>query len=147
MAEPGNTKHNELLEFAREQRGWSRDYVAGRIGAPESRMVYTWEREGVLPHPRYRQALCTLFGRNLRDLGLVKKGEIPFWSIPYQRNPFFTGRDDMLTQLHRILVEEKTVAITQPYAITGLGGIGKTQLVIEYAYRYGYEYQSVLWMR
>ncbi|MFL5628678.1 MAG: FxSxx-COOH system tetratricopeptide repeat protein [Ktedonobacteraceae bacterium] len=147
MAEPGNTKHNELLEFAREQRGWSREYVAERIGAPESRTVYTWEREGVLPHPRYRQALCTLFERNLRDLGLVKKGEIPFWNVPYHRNPFFTGRDDMLTQLHRILVEEKTVAINQPYAITGLGGIGKTQLVIEYAYRYGYEYQSVLWMR
>jgi len=147
VAEPDNSKHNELLEHAREQRGWSREYVAERIEAPDPRMVYTWEREGVLPHPHYRQALCTLFESTPRELGLVRKGEIPFWNVPYRRNPFFTGRDDTLTQLHRMLVIEGSAAITQVHAISGLGGIGKTQVAIEYAYRFGREYQSVLWVR
>ena len=109
-------------------------------------MVYRWEREGVLPHHVYRRALSSLFGKSPKELGLVKD-EIPFWNVPYRRNPFFTGRDDVLTQLHLMLEKEKTAALSQVHAITGLGGIGKTQLAIEYAYRYGQEYQAVFWVR
>ncbi len=32
-------------------------------------------------------------------------------------------------------------------SISGLGGIGKTQLAIEYAYRYAHEYEAVLWVQ
>ena len=39
----------------------------------------------------------------------------------------------------------KTAAITQPQAISCLGGIGKTQSAVEYAYRYYNDYQAVLW--
>lgn len=146
MAKPGNNGRNELLEYERKKHSWSREYVADRVGATESRMVYRWEREGVLPNHQYRQALSALFERSPRELGLVKKGEIPFWHVPYRRNLFFTGRNHILTQLHTILEKEKTAALSQAHAITGLGGIGKTQVAIEYAYRYGWEYQSVLWV-
>ena len=147
LVKPGNTRHNELLEYEREQRSWSREYVADRIGAPETKMVYRWEREGVLPNHYYRQALSALFEKSQRELGLVKKDEIPFWNVPFRRNLFFTGRENILTQLHTILEKEKTAALSQAHAISGLGGIGKTQAAIEYAYQYGHEYQSVLWAR
>jgi len=35
----------------------------------------------------------------------------------------------------------------QPQILSGLGGIGKTQIAIEYAYRYCEEYSSILWLR
>ncbi|HET7640312.1 MAG TPA: hypothetical protein VFK47_16430, partial [Ktedonobacteraceae bacterium] len=68
------------------------------------------------------------------------------WNIPYRRNPFFTGREDLLKQLHEHFIQTKTAALTQPPAFTGLGGIGKTQIAIEYAHRYRDEYKDVLWV-
>ena len=82
--------------------------------------------------------------------GLSKKPEFPgafplIWMIPYPRNPYFTGREDLLTQLATALKSGTTTALTQ--AITGLGGIGKTHLAIEYAYQHHQDYQAVFWVR
>jgi tetratricopeptide (TPR) repeat protein len=71
----------------------------------------------------------------------------PIWDIPYSRNPFFLGRDTELAHLRQHLQAGQTTALSQPQAISGLGGIGKTQLALEYAYRYHQDYQVVLWAR
>jgi hypothetical protein len=71
--------------------------------------------------------------------------QVRFWNVPYRRNPYFTGREDLLTRLHQFLHSGKATALTQPQAISGLGGIGKTQTAMEYAYRYRDDYQAVLW--
>jgi hypothetical protein len=65
------------------------------------------------------------------------------WNVPYLRNPHFTGRDELLDRLAQQLSPEtqdhlttaRRAALTQPQAIKGLGGIGKTQIAVEYAYR------------
>jgi len=74
-------------------------------------------------------------------------GTLPeIWMVPFRRNRLFTGREEILCQLHGALQKAgKPVAVTQ--AITGLGGIGKTQTVVEYVYRYFHEYQAILWMQ
>src|SRR5579859_3093429 len=65
------------------------------------------------------------------------------WNVPFPRNLFFIGREDLLTQLHTQLQHGQTAALSQ--AISGPGGVGKTQLAAEYAYRYHQDYQAVLW--
>jgi N-acetylmuramoyl-L-alanine amidase len=69
----------------------------------------------------------------------------PVWSVPYPRNRNFTGRDDVLTSLRSQLHSGLPAAVTQ--AISGLGGIGKTQLALEYVYRFASEYRIVWWIR
>ena len=71
----------------------------------------------------------------------------PRWNIPYPRNPLFTGREHILERLATMFSIGETRASTQPLAISGLGGIGKTQTAIEYAYRYREQYRQVLWAR
>src|SRR5450759_3801302 len=69
----------------------------------------------------------------------------PVWNIPYPQNPLFTGRKELLTQLATTLQASQPTALSQPQAISGLGGIGKTQLALEYTYRYRQDYQAILW--
>jgi tetratricopeptide (TPR) repeat protein len=75
-------------------------------------------------------------------------GALPaVWNIPYPRNPYFTGREEVLRRLAASLRAGETVGISQPQAVSGLGGVGKTQIALEYAYRYNQEYETVLWTR
>lgn len=82
--------------------------------------------------------------------------EHALWTIPYPRNPYFTGRDLLLEQLARQLSIRPSgdapvpcrAALTQTQAIKGLGGIGKTQVAVEYAYRARAQgmYTHILWI-
>ncbi|MEV6515110.1 FxSxx-COOH system tetratricopeptide repeat protein, partial [Micromonospora chalcea] len=66
----------------------------------------------------------------------------PVWNVA-RRNPAFTGRDAMLVTLREKL-QAGQHAVVQ--SLHGLGGVGKTQLAIEYAHRFAGEYELVWWI-
>jgi len=108
-----------------------RDYLTGRTAMPRE----------------YLEALARVLGCTCEDILPTSSPPSSNWSVPYQRNTFFTGREEFLTQLYAALHKKGTVAITQAHALCGLGGIGKTQIVLEYAYRYRDEYRAVWWVK
>lgn len=151
---------NERLRAARQQRGWSQNHLAELVGT-NSFTVTRWERGRAVPSPFYVQRLVAVFGQSTEALGLLPSLELrssshAFWSVPYPRNPHFTGREDLLAQLDQQFspagadgsLTTRRIALTQPQAITGLGGIGKTQIAVEYAYRSCEQgrYTHVLWL-
>lgn len=68
----------------------------------------------------------------------------PIWQVPLGRNPNFTGREELLRELAESMSNSHLLAVV---ALHGLGGVGKTQLALEYAYRYADRYRLVAWIR
>ena len=66
--------------------------------------------------------------------------------MPYQRNPHFIGRDELLDELYVRLSETKPKQYNHRIAIYGMGGVGKTQAAIEFAYRNVKFYQGIYWI-
>lgn len=64
-------------------------------------------------------------------------------NLPFAMNRNFTGREQVLLQIHEVLqgAPHKQIAV-----LHGLGGIGKTQIATQYAYSYAKDYTSVWWV-
>ncbi|RSM69507.1 tetratricopeptide repeat protein [Actinoplanes sp. ATCC 53533] len=67
------------------------------------------------------------------------------WGNVPTRNPVFTGRRALLEQLERRLRTQRVAAVL-PQALHGEGGVGKSQIAIEYAHRHRADYDVIWWI-
>ena len=68
-------------------------------------------------------------------------------NLPFGRNSHFGQRQDEMTKLESALAHEGGVAaLTQPQVVHGLGGVGKTQLAIQYAWQHAESFSALLWL-
>jgi tetratricopeptide (TPR) repeat protein len=66
------------------------------------------------------------------------------WNVPFTKHPCFIGRDHLLDKIRHRLNDRKESH--QIEVLNGLGGMGKTQVAVEYAYRFRENYSAVLWV-
>jgi tetratricopeptide (TPR) repeat protein len=92
------------------------------------------------PPERRRRILAAAEGRSIAAPRRPKILE----NLP-PRDLNFTGRAERLAALHEILSDFEGPAATMPIAILGLGGMGKTTLAAEYAYRNAGLFAGVWW--
>src|SRR5581483_3769073 len=140
-----------LLRTFRKRRRLTQQQLAAAIGVHRNAII-RWEQGSHLPESK---ALVLELTRHLhlddREARQLLEASLtalsPYWLVPLPRNPFFTGREAILEALHTQLGVDQAVALTQSSALHGLGGIGKTQIALEYAYRHALEYSAVFWIR
>src|SRR5689334_5919551 len=116
---------NESLRKLRIERNWRQQDVADQLGTTIT-TIGRWERGDQQPSAYFRVKLCTLFDKSAQELGLVEtiappseshtidaiqaviapSEERALWTIPYARNPHFTGRDDLLSRLEQLFAQE-----------------------------------------
>ena len=94
------------------------------------------------------KSLDKKFTTELSRLGIKEEEKIPYVFTAPPRNSFFAGRTEEIQELKRILEVEKTMNEEKVHvaAVCGLGGIGKTSLVSEYAHQMEDSYKGgVYW--
>ncbi len=145
-----NFPFGELLQLLRKRKKLNQKHLAERIGVSRE-TISLWERGEYKPETdKFLYELVRVLDlteseqQQLFEAYTVTALATSFHNPPLKRNPYFTGRSSELHKLHTLLMAGKQVALTQ--AITGLGGIGKTQLALEYAYRHQKSYHDIFWV-
>lgn len=77
------------------------------------------------------------------DWDRTRPGHPRIWGDVPPRNPDFTGQRALLGLLHsRLMVATRKL----PQALHGMGGVGKTQIAVEYIHRHENDYDLVWWV-
>ncbi len=163
----GKYTFGELLKQFRARERMNQQQLGRQVGVHRNTIV-AWEQGNALPKSRPRvlaladalllneqeaenllqSCLLSVISKHSEVVDSVCPPSLPsLWNVPHRRNPFFTGREDILTCVQSALHSDKAAALTQVQAMSGLGGIGKTQTAIEYAYRSRCNYSAVFWIR
>jgi transcriptional regulator with XRE-family HTH domain len=140
----------ELLKIFRKRKQLTQKQLAQHLGV-HANTISSWELGTYLPATSgLVLELARLLTLNDQETRQLLEGSLtalsPYWCVPFQRNPLFTGREEILETLHRRLHMEQAGALAQSYALKGLAGIGKTQIALEYAYRHALEYSAIFWI-
>lgn len=146
------SKFENVLQSLRVRKGkvWTQVKTAYELGV-SVRTYKGWENGERVPDHRDLKNIAALFSLDTEaeaELYRAASQAPPkIHNLPFPQNPFFTGREAQLVRLNQLLRDNGSVAISQSVSISGLGGIGKTQLALEYAHRsYPSIYRAVFWV-
>jgi tetratricopeptide (TPR) repeat protein len=114
-------------------------------GTPVSSNKHNIERTLAEVAKGIRHVVENIASQAKKTLTSTAPPQFPLYHIPYRYNAFFTDRKDILDTLTTSFTSAQT-SHTPVLALKGIGGIGKTQIALEYSYRSSNLYQAVLWL-
>lgn len=86
--------------------------------------------------------------RSAAEAAALPADTVSIHHIPFERNPWFTGRATLLERMHAALHRGGgPLALIQSGPVPGHSGLGKSQLAAEYAFKYAREYKLIWWLR
>ncbi|KAF5686946.1 TPR [Fusarium circinatum] len=97
----------------------------------------------ILQYKRHREIREIL--EELRLSQPTSNVKLPCHVIPYSANPLFRGRQEILDQMKHHLIDSRQKRAS--FAISGLGGVGKTQIALRFIYDNLESFPAVLWMQ
>src|SRR4051794_31125521 len=66
--------------------------------------------------------------------------------VPFSKNNNFVGRLGILAEIEAVVRKNKEADESVPIVLKGLGGMGKSQLMLKYCYTHRKEYTYVFWL-
>ena len=67
--------------------------------------------------------------------------------VPFSPDNHFTGREHDLLALYVAMVGQLNKIGISRLGVVGMGGLGKTELVVEFAHRFGFAFDGVYWVQ
>ncbi|KAE8357567.1 hypothetical protein BDV27DRAFT_164399 [Aspergillus caelatus] len=90
-----------------------------------------WQGYAALTAAAYTKTLLSVVPMSCHKKKLQKLWE-PVQVVPFRRNPQFIGREEEITRTEELIIQKNG---PDRIALCGLGGVGKTQIALELAYR------------
>ncbi|KAF5632700.1 eukaryotic translation initiation factor 3 [Fusarium sp. NRRL 52700] len=109
------------------------------VNVAKPKIVENWKDWEWMNKPRVIEMQQPRIGQDGKEFAL---GIVP--SIA--RNPYFTGRDEILKTLNQKLASPIHSTSLKLVVLYGAGGMGKTQIATEYMHRYRADYTSLFWI-
>ena len=109
-------------------------------GHPEP-PLHTWLAHALRHAEAAHSVHAATFRRHLCRVPAALRTQLP------PPNPFFVGREPQIEELHRRLTgRSDPIALNQPAAAHGHGGVGKTEIAIAYGWRHLADWPGGVWM-
>jgi nucleoside phosphorylase/tetratricopeptide (TPR) repeat protein len=91
-----------------------------------------WQGYAALTAAAYAKSLLSVVAVGRMDINRTESKNQRHWMVSLARNPNFVGRQDEIAKLEELVIMTDG---PRKIAITGLGGVGKTQVALELAHR------------
>ncbi|KAN0076607.1 hypothetical protein V8E54_006749 [Elaphomyces granulatus] len=106
--------------------------IRGICDYSDSHKNKDWQGYAALAAAAYARILLSGVSVNRLPKNFDQASQEGCWMVPFERNPRFLGRHNEVVGLQERIMSKDRV---RKIAITGLGGVGKTQIALEMAYR------------
>ncbi|KAG9853442.1 purine and uridine phosphorylase, partial [Aureobasidium melanogenum] len=143
---------DKIICFEMEAAGLMNDFpclvIRGISDYADSRKNDRWQPYAAATAAAYaKELLSAVSVQEVAKLGPARKHLVPFSLKGIPAIDHFVQRDKEMQKLEDFFLNQTSQPVRRKvFVVHGLGGIGKTQLCIEFARKHQAQYTAVLWM-